>query len=265
MKNDCCIENWIMKNKTWLWFLFSIIAAWVISAIGLMTFKCWYFDLSWHDSRISLSNIIGLGGTIGAIAVAVFAWMTYKYAIVQYVEQQNARALWEKKYQLLTQMINGVTVFSVNAKNTFFELDNYILKRFENSCKDLSKFKMLQEQLKSWKGLEIVNTEIDKLRNLSISSTHLFSELNLLGVSFEDLSKISECIQETIKGVNEYKNIRPEVSKLINEIISAQHSNCSKKIEELINLNGKDPFTIKDIDSAYSNIMKIGRRLLNIK
>ena len=92
MNTNCIIENWIMKNKTWLWFLFGILMIWALSVIGLMLFKYWYFDLSWSASRISLSNILSLGSAIGAIAVAVFAWMAYK----DYWKQKKESSIYER-------------------------------------------------------------------------------------------------------------------------------------------------------------------------
>jgi hypothetical protein len=89
MTTDCIIENWIMKNKTWLWFLFGILGVWVVSVIGLMLFKCIRSDLLWNASRISLSDILSLGSTIGAIAVAVLAWMALKTGKDTYVEQKT--------------------------------------------------------------------------------------------------------------------------------------------------------------------------------
>ncbi len=108
MATDCIIENWIMKNKTWLGFFVAIIGTWVIAVFGLMLFKYWCFGLPWHDSRISLSNILSLGATISATAVAVFAWMAYKYATEQYLQNQKTKLIFEKKIHALTNICNAL-------------------------------------------------------------------------------------------------------------------------------------------------------------
>lgn len=78
-----------MKNKSWLGFLASIIGTWFVSVSVIILIKHWCIGLPWYDSRISLSNALSLGSAIGAIAVAVFAWLAYKYATKQYLVQKK--------------------------------------------------------------------------------------------------------------------------------------------------------------------------------
>jgi hypothetical protein len=110
------MENWVKKNKSWLRFLTAIISIWFISVIGIMTFKYWYFDLSWDRSRINLSNIINLGIVIGTIALAVFAWMAYKYATEQYLRNQKEKLIFKKKTRALTNIFNAIIMTEFTLK-----------------------------------------------------------------------------------------------------------------------------------------------------
>lgn len=95
MPDNCIVENWLAKNKSWLMFLAWIMGIWIIFLLGLMLFKCWYFDLIWQESRISLSNIVNLGVAIGTIALAIFAWIAYKSYWKQKKMQQYMTVLLE--------------------------------------------------------------------------------------------------------------------------------------------------------------------------
>lgn len=113
MPSNCIIENWFIKNKTWLLFLAMILGTWIAGVFGLMIFKWFYFNISWHDARISLSNILSLGAAIGAMCIGIGAlWFaqiqtkindnTYQYQISQrYVDSYNNLInIFENAYQL---------------------------------------------------------------------------------------------------------------------------------------------------------------------
>lgn len=89
MNKSCIVENWIMKNKSWIFFLSYMIGIWIIFLIGIMCYKKHHLQVSFMDSLPSLSNIINLGIAIGTIALTVFAWIAYKYATNQYIEQKK--------------------------------------------------------------------------------------------------------------------------------------------------------------------------------
>lgn len=128
-----CIKNWLLKNKLWLLFLAGIIGAWIISVLGLMLFKYWYFDLIWQESRISLSNIVNLGVAIGTIALAIFAWMAYRYATKQYLMNQKEEVIFKGKIDF------------------FLKLSKYLIE-IEETIKEKSK------------SIYIDTEEIDKFR-----------------------------------------------------------------------------------------------------
>ncbi len=202
---------------------------------------------------------------VSTIALAVFAWMAYRYAIDSYIEQQNAKTLWEKKYNLIVDAVNGTLSFVMSANGIF---DGN--KRFFNEHPKIPKgmesrismnFMFYYTDTKAFKG------EIDELRDIIMEKTKRFPELNLLGVSEGDLKNIGALFQQLLAGLNQYQQQTDEYLKILQSIHDAVKNDQSIGYESNIKiLNGinTDAFKIPQIEESYSGLMKIGRELLNI-
>lgn len=107
MANDCFIENWFRKDKSWLLFLFSLLIIWVIGIIVIAWFPSSEFNHSLVDKiggSTSTSDAINLGVAIGTIALAVFAWMAYRYATKQYLINQKEEVIFKGKIDFFLKL-----------------------------------------------------------------------------------------------------------------------------------------------------------------
>lgn len=107
MVNDCFIETWWRKNKSWLLFLLVLIAIWLVGIIFIAWFPSSEFNQSLVDKiggSTSTSDAINLGIAIVTIALAIFAWMAYRYATKQYLINQKEEVIFKGKIDFFLKL-----------------------------------------------------------------------------------------------------------------------------------------------------------------
>ncbi|MBX9866928.1 MAG: hypothetical protein K2Y14_08420 [Burkholderiales bacterium] len=267
MASNCNMENWITKNKTWLGFLFGILVVWIASVIGVTLFKYWYFDLSWSASRISLSNILSLGSAIGAIAMAVFAWMAYRYGIDQFIKQKKAEHKWSEqvkmKYGIFLKLkdIMGLgmksevlfTLLQIQLKESQPYLNSDHHTTHQTACEN------------AISHIDKLVTQADKFDKHTFKATSNLAILNLLGTNQDDIKLLSTCISEIqsamfslIKYLTEEKQI---VTTLMDIVNNNDQNEYRKKLK--IFLDKDYSFSkIPDIGESFDKVTIIGNKIL---
>ena len=219
-------ENWTKKNKSWLGFLACIICAWFVSVIGIIGIKHWCIGLPWYDSRISLSNALSLGSAIGAIAVAVFAWMAYKYATQQYLKNEIEKIKFEKRYSLLSALIDELLLF--NKKHNYIK--NYY-KKMINELKE-SNYDICS------KRVDYCINKITKLENdlSNMYNSYITDSIDKLGIRIKlhILGNNSDSEKDLRLIINEVQDLIVEnkSTKTLNKILD-ESKNDSELIEQL--------------------------------
>lgn len=195
MATDCIIENWIMRNKPWLVFLVWIIGTWILSVFGIMLFKYWYFDLSWDDSRISLSNIINLGVAIGTIALVIFAWIAYK----SYWKQKKDNEVFAKLIELIDLINSDIIIFKMGLSNFITTALMYINSapppkmNISNLEDMIYKSDVLLQQIKLFENEHVTSWEI-KIKYLKV----LNSSIGYESTQFDEISNAINKIKPLI-------------------------------------------------------------------
>ena len=263
MATDCIIENWIMKNKTWLCFLFSILLAWVVSVIGVMLFKYWYFDLSWSDSRISLSNILSLGSAIGAIAVAIFAWLAYRSAIDGYKKQATINEITKAKINHQINIITKISSTLGSVQELFIEARGKNKIAMETAYTNFDEIiTSTVEQNKLINSMNVkLNSSINKMAGLQIETFIFYSAL-----------QISEAQNDAIKNsiMNLTENLRQMIhsnkdseTKSINMVTQSMKLDTEQRaITALIDLfNERDRYFKNECNKLVQLISEINQHL----
>lgn len=153
ISNDKTRISTFITNKTLQWFLAGIII-WAAMVFGLMLSKCLYFDLHWHDSRISLSNILTLGAAIGASA---FACMQVK--INQHTAQVELATRYKDHYIKLIKSLRNIitnpsqeslveiTDITLEAELIFDKETQAINLRIRETANNLNMYKSARDNL----------------------------------------------------------------------------------------------------------------------
>ena len=240
--------------------------------IMIFLFIIWYLyghSLPELSNTDKLSAVFNFFIAVGTIALAIFGWMAYKYAIDYFIEQQNAKTLWLKKYQLIKNILTDATSFILTSEG--------VCRSFSSLFKMHPEIKMLSDDEIDMlnfifplyrKDLSKITDQISGIRDKFYKQTHDFSELNLLGVTKLELESIAGVIQKLIQGSNEYQQIITNVSIIFDRIEQAiKDKNNELYMQEIksFNLLNTSPFNIELIDNAYNEFVIIGRKLLNIK
>lgn len=197
--------------------------------------------------------------------MAVFAWMAYKYAIDSYIKQQNAKTLWIKKYDLITDILKCTFSFTTRAQGVFYNFN----RLFEDNPEvtKSNQGKLGNDFINFQEDINLINDEIDNLRKITMKHIYIFPELNMLGVSKEKLNEIREIMQKVIRGANEYQKKVSKYSDISNRIssaISMRDDDTYKQEIDKLKLIDTDPYKIILIDEGYNKLTKLGRELLGI-
>lgn len=149
MGNDCYIENWFKKNKSWILFILGLIIIWVIGIVVI----AWFSNSKLNKALIGIlggsintSDAINLGVAIGTIALAVFAWMAYKYATEQYLQNQKEKLIFKKKTLALTNICNAIIMAEFTLKEQSESTIIWIEENPETNSMEISKM-LDQEEL----------------------------------------------------------------------------------------------------------------------
>ena len=231
-----------MKNKTWLGFLVGIVTVWVVSVIGVMLFKYWYFNLSWSASRISLSNILSLGSAIGAIAVAVFAWMAYRYAIDGYKKQAKineiTKAITYHHIKLVTHIsmvlgdLNSVMIENMSICQIMLQTEYETFTPLYKDTQEINNYNNKAEDL--------ITSNIIKTISLINECQIFYSALSIkqkwIDDTGESLTKVSEfmrCVNVQIHEIDHEIDSTMERYNILGHHEAVEHirKTCDKSIE----------------------------------
>lgn len=253
------IGYFINKRKNNIDFVFILLC----SCVG------WVFIggiLKFFDDNSFISNWINSAVAICTVGTVILAYFAYKYAIDTFIKQQQAKLLWDKKYNLLKDLINKNANF-IFTTDMIIKKTNSVVDEITNSSinphtDDLSLLiESCDTQLSS-----IVNTIYDIKEHL-FEQTISFPELNMLGMSLSDIKQISSINLNNSNAIKKYAEMISQCLTIIRKIKIVIYQDDDVLLNDLVVKYKsliKSPFDMTEINASYNEMITISRSILGI-
>lgn len=235
-------------KKNWL---IAVISGATGSTVTVILIKHWFSK----DMSDIVTNWIT---ALSSLAVAVFAWMAYKYATKQYLQNEIQKVQFESKYQ-----------FSLNFQSLFIEVIDKLSHIYVEYCSFLDELTYHNTEINN----EMFNTieSILRLEKELTQSTEkiifklprITMEINfmlILNISKQDIQKISllknnffEQLEETLKKLEIYNHT--------NKKSSTDFSGALEQ-RKIVNLQKLETY-FKKRSTHYKNLINELRKVLN--
>lgn len=260
MNNECMIENWIMRNKSWLGFLLAIIVIWIVSVIGIMRYKMYHLGILWYDSYLSLSNIINLGIVIGTISLAVFAWFGYK-------QQRQNEFIRDNRAEIIKTNLRSIISIITKSNITFMIIRKTLIEEFPDINQALKyDGKLFLKNYNFWiNDIDDILQLIINFNKLQLNHTINFAELNLYGINENELKELSACMANNMKCLREYAHDIEDIKNklmLLEQCVKDTSNGYDQTFIDIINTN-IDSFSNSSLNDSFSELMTLGSKIIN--
>lgn len=259
-KQQPSVAEILEANCSWIKFLISIVSIWVVVALGFMCFKHVVFEISWSNSRISLANFLSLGAAIGAIAVAVFAWLAYHYATHQYLRNEIEKLKFEKKYQFTLDIYNEMMALNDPFAIIYLECSE-LCKKLQSKSHD----KFDKEMKDKISNILLGHKQIGTVTTASIAKIPgLFLQVNLfkaLGCGDKEISGIKKLRDEYLTYLVELLGDLGELEKSMMTEFSASVDgfNIIDQNQVIVYFQNREEFYLENIGKLKTIITELGK------